>query len=286
MKFAITSIIFMLFIITCSYAENLNIILNNGSVVQGSLLGVTPTTVYLEITNSQAVTVNRASIQTIFDQDTGDQVVLGSNSVSNTAPAPAPDISVTTNYNAPDNNTGNPQASPDVNPDVNPNVSPDVNTAVSVTVNAAADPDIIVIPQTYVYYYRYLNYDCFYFQGFWWRTFNGVWFRSGIYNSGWTVISPAYVPYNVSHLPRNWRLTVANGPRIGWSETKVYWNLWQKNNYWSNNNWKGGSYRGRYTPPAGYNVKTIDTGNQRIVNSYMDTNNQYNGRDDKDKNRR
>ena len=49
----------------------------------------------------------------------------------------------------------------------------------------AGPPEVVVIPETYVYAVPDINVDIFFYNGWWWRPWEGRWYRSRNYNSGW-----------------------------------------------------------------------------------------------------
>jgi hypothetical protein len=46
----------------------------------------------------------------------------------------------------------------------------------------AAPPELIVLPETYVYVVPNADMDIFFYQGWWWRPWEGRWYRSRYYN--------------------------------------------------------------------------------------------------------
>ncbi len=179
------------------YSMDVNILMNDGSIVKGALIGKTSEEVYIQDTNNQTFSVWVNDIKSAFDADTGDQIDLNAGSASSSIQ----EDTVITNVVAP-------------------------------------EPDVVVIPNTYVYYYTYDNYDCFFYGGFWWRPWHGVWYRSTFYNYGWVVINPGLVPYNVSHLPPSWRGDIVSAPRIGWGDARLHWHEWERSRYWGRVGWR------------------------------------------------
>jgi len=48
-----------------------------------------------------------------------------------------------------------------------------------------APPEVVVIPETYVYAVPDVDADIFFYGGWWWRPWEGRWYRSRYYDSGW-----------------------------------------------------------------------------------------------------
>jgi hypothetical protein len=49
----------------------------------------------------------------------------------------------------------------------------------------ASPPELVVLPETYVYVVPDAEVDIFFYNGWWWRPWEGHWYRSRHYGSGW-----------------------------------------------------------------------------------------------------
>lgn len=49
----------------------------------------------------------------------------------------------------------------------------------------SAPPEVVLLPHTGVYVDPDLAVDLFFFDGWWWRPWEGHWYRSRIYGTGW-----------------------------------------------------------------------------------------------------
>ncbi len=210
----IAASLILMFMAVCLYARNVNIILNDGTVIKGGLLGKTSDSVYVESTNGQSLTVKIDDIKSAFDQDSGEVI----------------DFTAADSQSAQPGSNDNGPAAVVTNTVTNKG-----------TVEEAQEPQLVVIPGTYVYYYNYGDYDCFYYGGFWWRPWQGYWYRSGGFEGGWVVVNPRVVPYYVVHMPVNWRERVAYGPRVGWGQVRIHSGEWERGHYWGNRGWRGGT---------------------------------------------
>jgi hypothetical protein len=238
MKRLILPLIIAFLAISGVYSTDVNIIMKDGSVFKGNMLGHTSDEVYLEQTNGQSITLKVSEIKSAFDAGTGDQIDLTASVSSESASS---------------ENTAE-----------NPPVQTNTVTNVIIMEQQEQEPEIVVIPNTYVYYYYYDGYDCFFYGGYWWRPWHGFWYRSGIYNGGWLIVNPAFVPYSVIHLPPRWRVTVYNAPRVGWVDVRMHWQEWYRGHYWASHGWA----RNAYVRPAvrQYNRPAVIQGHPRQGN--------------------
>ena len=70
-----------------------------------------------------------------------------------------------------------------------------VNIGVNLpAVRFAAPPDVVVIPGTNVYMVPDIDADILFYQGYWWRPYEGRWYRSRDYKGGWRYIAPRGFP--------------------------------------------------------------------------------------------
>jgi hypothetical protein len=119
----------------------------------------------------------------------------------------------------------------------------EVNVGVSISLPPmivfASPPEVIVIPETYVYVVPDAHEDIYFYNGWWWRPWEGRWYRSRYYDSGWVYYQR--VPSWYARVPRGWRNDYRdhrwggqpwNYQRIPHQELKQNWNGWQKDNHW------------------------------------------------------
>lgn len=100
------------------------------------------------------------------------------------------------------------------------------------------DAGLIIIPGTYVYYYSHDYNDLYFYGGYWWRPWQGGWYRSGHYSGPWVVIQITYVPQPVIRLPHRWKNNIRRNDRIPWREVKVRWREWERDRYWEKRDWR------------------------------------------------
>jgi len=108
-----------------------------------------------------------------------------------------------------------------------------------------APPGLIVIPQTDVYAVPDIDEDIFFYGGWWWRPWEGRWYRSRSYDRGWAHYNK--VPPFHKNVPPGWRKDYRNHRWKGqeWDsrpiphrEAEKNWRGWKQNKHWEKeNNW-------------------------------------------------
>ncbi len=97
----------------------------------------------------------------------------------------------------------------------------------------AAPPVVIVIPGTYVYMVPDIDVDFLFFQGYWWRPYEGRWYRSRDYKGGWRYIEPRSIPRGLRALPQDYRHRITPGhERIPHGDVQRNWKKWEKEKHW------------------------------------------------------
>jgi hypothetical protein len=103
-----------------------------------------------------------------------------------------------------------------------------------------APPAVVVLPDTdFVYAVPGISVDLFFWNGFWWRPWEGRWYRSPYYDHGWVYYSsvprfyydvdPYWRGYYHNH---SWHGYVWNYHPIPHSELQHNWKNWQGSRYW------------------------------------------------------
>jgi hypothetical protein len=102
-----------------------------------------------------------------------------------------------------------------------------------------APPEVIVIPETYVYVVPDVQEDIFFYNGWWWRPWGGRWYRSRHYSSGWVYYRG--VPSFHARIPSGWRSDYRNHRWRGhqWNYHRIphqqlghNWRSWEKSRHW------------------------------------------------------
>jgi len=117
----------------------------------------------------------------------------------------------------------------------------------------AAPPELIVIPETYAYVAPDIDVDLFFWNGWWWRLWEGRWYRSHYYNRGWGYynnvpsfyfdVDPGWRGYYRDH---NWYGHRWNYERIPNQRLQQNWNKWHNDRHWERQGtWGVQSYQTR-----------------------------------------
>jgi hypothetical protein len=120
-------------------------------------------------------------------------------------------------------------------------VSADVNVSIALPppIIFAAPPELVVLPETYVYVVPDSDADIFFYNGWWWRPWEGRWYRSQYYDSGWAYYQS--VPSFYAEIPSGWRNDYRehrwrgqqwNYQRISHKQVQQNWKGWEKSKHW------------------------------------------------------
>ncbi len=119
-----------------------------------------------------------------------------------------------------------------------------------------APPEVIVVPDAYgVYVVPDVEVDLFFWNGWWWRPWEGRWYRSRYYDRGWAYyrqvprfyydVDPGWRGYYRGH---DWHGHRWDYERIPNRRLQQNWRGWNNNRYWERQrSWGVQSYRAR--PP-------------------------------------
>jgi len=114
-----------------------------------------------------------------------------------------------------------------------------INISLPPPIVFAAPPEVVVIPETYVYVVPDSDVDIFFYDGWWWRPWEGRWYRSRHYDNGW--IYYRSVPFFYGGIPSGWRNDYRahrwgghqwNYQRIPQRQLQGNWSNWQKSRHW------------------------------------------------------
>jgi len=107
----------------------------------------------------------------------------------------------------------------------------------------AAPPEVVVLPETNVYAVPDLDVDIFFYSGWWWRPWEGRWYRSRNYNSGWGYYRnvPSFyrgIPsgWRDDYRERRWKGKQWDHQRIPHEQVQRNWRNWEKSRHWEKQN--------------------------------------------------
>ncbi len=113
------------------------------------------------------------------------------------------------------------------------------NAGVNVNINIPlpglvipAPPGLIVIPGTYVYYPPEVDVDIFFYHGYWYRPYEGRWYRSADYNGPWGFIPARRVPPSVMRVPPAYRTAPPVHERMPYGTVRRNWRTWENERHW------------------------------------------------------
>ena len=95
-----------------------------------------------------------------------------------------------------------------------------------------APPALIVIPGTYVYYPPDVGVDIFFYHGYWYRPYQGRWFRSTEYNGPWGGVGIGRVPRVLRGLPPTYRHVPPGHERMPYGTVRKNWRAWERDRHW------------------------------------------------------
>ena len=104
----------------------------------------------------------------------------------------------------------------------------------------AAPPEVVVIPGTYVYMVPGIDVDVLFYQGYWWRPYQGHWYRSRDYRGGWRYMEPNRIPGGLRSLPQDYRHRLSQAyERVPHKDVQRNWKKWEKEKYWDKRGQQG-----------------------------------------------
>ncbi len=148
--------------------------------------------------------------------------------------------------------------------DVDVDVKIGINIPLPPPIVFPAPPEVVVIPETYVYAVPDVDADIFFYGGWWWRPWEGRWYRSRSYDRGWSYYNqvPSFyreVPpgWKKDYRDRRWKGYEWDQRRIPYNDARKNWRSWKKNRYWEKDNHWG--VKGMDRRPPGQQKKYRDS---------------------------
>ena len=107
----------------------------------------------------------------------------------------------------------------------------DINIALPPVV-FSSPPPLVVIPGTYAYFAPGVDADILFYQGYWYRPYEGRWFRAKSYNGPWATIAGDRVPAVFLDIPPDFRHVWHERPHIPYGDFNRNWKRWERDRYW------------------------------------------------------
>ena len=94
-----------------------------------------------------------------------------------------------------------------------------------------ASPSLVLIPGTVVYFPPDVNSDLVFYHGFWYRPYQGRWYRAAHFNGPWGFVALRKVPRVLINLPAGYRSSPGR-ERIPYGRLKRNWRAWERDRHW------------------------------------------------------
>jgi hypothetical protein len=104
-----------------------------------------------------------------------------------------------------------------------------------------APPPVVVIPRTYVYTVPDIEVDILFYHGYWYRPYEGRWYRSRSYNGPWRYLPARSVPRPLIELPPEHHRIPPGYRRIPYGDLRKNWSGWERRRHWDKDReWREG----------------------------------------------
>ena len=106
------------------------------------------------------------------------------------------------------------------------NVNIGINVPLPPPFRFHAPPPMAVIPGTYIYTVPDIDVEILFYQGYWYRPYEGRWYRSKSYNGPWAFLDSGRVPHTLFDLsPRLLQGTAGASEDTLWAIQKELWKM-------------------------------------------------------------
>jgi len=92
-------------------------------------------------------------------------------------------------------------------------------------------PPVVPVPGVNVYIAPDVDADLLFYHGFWYRPFEGRWYRSARYDGPWGFVPGKRVPRELRSLPPGYRGRAIGGERIPHGQLKKNWRTWERDGH-------------------------------------------------------
>ncbi len=111
-----------------------------------------------------------------------------------------------------------------------PGAVPQAFSEVGISINigpppvvVAEPPEVVLIPDSRVYYVPDPELDVFFYSGYWYSPRGNRWYRARAYNGPWVLIGRSHVPGQVIRVPRDYRDLYEDEDHIPYGQWKKHW---------------------------------------------------------------
>ena len=117
-------------------------------------------------------------------------------------------------------------------------ISVNIGISLPPLIEFSSPPELIVLPGTYVYVAPDVNEDIYFYGGWWWRPWEGHWYRSRSYSSGWSYyrnVPSFYVGisgWRDNYREHQWQGRQWNHQQLPSQQVQRNWRGWQDNRHW------------------------------------------------------
>jgi len=134
----------------------------------------------------------------------------------------------------------------------------------------SAPPQVIVLPETYVYVVPDIDDDVFFVDGWWWRPWQGHWYRSQYYDRGWGYYSS--VPSFYREVPQEWRHEYRDHQwrgrpwtyeRMPHEQVEHNWNTWKHDKHWEHHQTWGVQGLDHRSQEKGHQLRALQSEHHR-----------------------
>jgi hypothetical protein len=87
----------------------------------------------------------------------------------------------------------------------------------------AQPPEMILVPDSLVYYAPGVEAELFFYRGDWYTRSSGRWYRGRSYEGPWVTVGPRAVPAAFVRLPRNYRTVYVREKHVPYGHLKKHW---------------------------------------------------------------
>jgi len=87
----------------------------------------------------------------------------------------------------------------------------------------AQPPAMVMVPGSEVYFVPDVDYDVFFYDGFWWSPRGERWYRARAYNGPWRVVSRRVIPPPLFRVPRDYRRVYLRERHVPYGQWRREW---------------------------------------------------------------